>query len=219
MKKIIFTVLVVLITFLIYFFNRSEKIYYLSLGDYLSYGINNFNNVNNSYSNNIKEHYKEILSNYVNYSYYDDYRVMDLINDINYNKSVIYENKKYKLQNLLVKANLITLSIGMNDLIYKSKLDVDLYNYTDELLNDIENLLILIRKYNKDEIYFLSFYNIIDNEKLIVYANEKLEGICNKNKIKYVDISLLNNYIINGIYPSNDGYTYITNQILNFTKS
>ena len=219
MKKIIFTILVVLITFYIYFFNRSEKIYYLSLGDYLSYGINNFNNVNNSYSNNIKEHYKEILSNYVNYSYYDDYRVMDLINDINYNKSVIYENKKYKLQNLLVKANLITLSIGMNDLIYKSKLDVDLYNYTDELLNDIENLLILIRKYNKDEIYFLSFYNIIDNEKLIVYANEKLEGICNKNKIKYVDISLLNNYIINGIYPSNDGYTYITNQILNFTKS
>ena len=219
MKKMIFTILVVLITFFIYFFNRSEKTYYISLGDYLSYGINNFNNVNNSYSNNIKEHYKEILSNYVNYSYYDDYRVMDLINDINYNKSVIYENKKYKLQNLLVKANLITLSIGMNDLIYKSKLDVDLYNYTDELLNDIENLLILIRKYNKDEIYFLSFYNIIDNEKLIVYANEKLEGICNKNKIKYVDISLLNNYIINGIYPSNDGYTYITNQILNFTKS
>ena len=219
MKKIIFTILVVLITFFIYFFNRSEKTYYLSLGDYLSYGINNFNNVNNSYSNNIEEHYKENLSNYVNYSYYDDYRVMDLINDINYNKSVIYENKEYKLQNLLVKANLITLSIGMNDLIYKNKLDVNLYNYTDELLNDIENLLILIRKYNKDEIYFLSFYNIIDNEKLIVYANEKLEGICNKNKIKYVDISLLNNYIINGIYPSNDGYTYITNQILNFTKS
>ena len=68
MKKIIFTVLVVLVTFLIYFFNRSEKTYYLSLGDYLSYGINNFNNVNNSYSNNIKEYYKENLSNYVNYS-------------------------------------------------------------------------------------------------------------------------------------------------------
>ena len=219
MKKIIFTILVVLITFFIYFFNRSEKIYYLSLGDYLSYGINNYNNVNNSYSNNIKEHYKEILSNYVNYSYYGDYRVMDLINDINYNKSIIYENKEYKLQNLLVKANLITLSIGMNDLIYKNKLDVNLYNYTDELLNDIESLLVLIRKYNKDEIYFLSFYNNINNEKLIIYANEKLEGICNKNKIKYVDIPLLNNYIINGIYPSNDGYTYITNQILNFTKS
>ena len=99
MKKTIFTILVVLITFFIYFFNRSEKIYYVSLGDYLSYGINNLNNVNNSYSNNIKEYYKENLKNYVNYSTYDDYRVMDLINDINYNKMLYMKikNIKYKI--------------------------------------------------------------------------------------------------------------------------
>lgn len=218
MKKIIFTILVVLITFLIYFFNRSEKIYYVSLGDYLSYGINNFKNVNNSYSNNIKEYHKQNLDKYVNYSSYDDYRVMDLINDINYNKTVIYEDKEYKLQNLLIKANLITISIGMNDLIYKSNYDTDLYEYTDDLLKDIERLLILIRKYNKDEIYFLSFYNVIGNENLIEYANKRLEIICNKNKIKLVDISLLNNYIIDKLYPTNDGYMYITNKILYFTK-
>ena len=218
MKKIIFTILVVLITFLIYFFNRSEKIYYVSLGDYLSYGINNFKNVNNSYSNNIKEYHKQNLDKYVNYSSYDDYRVMDLINDINYNKTVIYEDKEYKLQNLLIKANLITISIGMNDLIYKSNYDTDLYEYTDDLLKDIESLLILIRKYNKDEIYFLSFYNVIGNENLIEYANKRLEIICNKNKIKLVDISLLSNYIIDKLYPTNDGYMYITNKILYFTK-
>jgi len=218
MKKIIFTVLVVLITFLIYFFNRSEKTYYVSLGDYLSYGINNLNNVNNSYSNNIKKHYKENLENYINYSSIDDYRVMDLINDINYNKSIIFEEKEYKLQNLLIKANLITLSIGMNDLIYKSKIETNLYEYTDELLNDIEKLLILIRKYNKDEIYLLGFYNVIGNDSLIKYANKRLEIICMKNKIKFIDISLLDNYIVNGNYPTNDGYTYITDKILNFTK-
>ena len=218
MKKIIFTILVVLITFLIYFFNRSEKTYYVSLGDYLSYGINNLNNVNNSYSNNIKEHYKENLENYVNYSTYDDYRVMDLINDINYNKIVIYEDKEYKLQNLLIKANLITLSIGMNDLVYKSKFEDNLYNYTDELINDIEKLLVLIRKYNKDEIYLLGFYNIIGNDSLIEYGNKRLEIICRKNKINFVDITLLKNYVINKNYPTNEGYNYITNQILNFTK-
>ena len=218
MKKILFTFLVVLVIFLIYFFNRSENTYYLSLGDYLSYGINNFNTVNNSYSNNIKEYYKENLSNYINYSYYEDYRVMDLINDINYNKTVIYDNKEYKLQNLLIKANLMTISIGMNDLIYKNKFNIDLYEYTDELLSDIENLFILIRKYNKDQIYFLSFYNSINNEELIKYANKRLEFICKKNKIKFVDISLLDNYIIKGYFPTNEGYTYITNMILNFTN-
>ena len=219
MRKIIFTILVFLITFLIYFFNRSEKIYYLSLGDYLSYGINNFNTVNNSYSNNIKEHYKENLDNYVNYSTYDDYRVMDLINDINYNKVVEYNKKEYKLQNLLIKANLITISIGMNDLIYKSKIETNIYEYTDDLINDIEKLLILIRKYNKDNIYLLGFYNIIGNDSLIEYSNKRLEIICKRNKINFVNIKNLKNYIINGIYPTNDGYEYITNNILRFTKN
>ena len=218
MKKILFTILVILITFFIYFFNKSEKIYYLSLGDHLSYGINNFNKVEKNYNISIKNHYKEILSNYVNYSTYDDYRVVDLINDINYNKTIGYKNKEYKIQNLLIKSNLITLSIGMNDLIYKSQYDTDLYKYVDELLKDIEILFELIRKYNKDEIYFLGFYNIINNKEVIEYTNNRVKKICDKNKINFVDISLLNNYIIKGNYPTNDGYLYITESILALLK-
>lgn len=215
MKKIILSIIVFIIVFLIYYFNISEKTYYISLGDFLSYGINNFEKVDNNYSNNIKEKYKENLDNYVNYSSIDDYRVMDLINDITYNKTVNFNSKEYKIQNLLIKANLITISIGMNDLIYKKNLS---YDYVDELLDDIEDLFELIRKYNKDEIYFLSFYNIINDQELIDYSNNKLKNICGENKIKYVDISNLNNYVIKGIYPTNDGYSYITDKILNFTK-
>lgn len=215
MKKIILTISVFAIIFIIYYFNINEKIYYVSLGDHLSYGINNFNKVDNSFSNNISNNYKGNLENYVNYSSCDDYRVMDLINDIDYNKIVTYDNKEYKLQNLLVKANYITISIGMNDLIYKKNID---YDYVDDLLNDIEDLLVLIRKYNKDEIYFLSFYDIINNKDVIEYANKRIANICNKNKVNYVDISKLGNYIIKDIYPTNDGYSYITDKILNFTK-
>lgn len=215
MKKIILTISVFAIIFIIYYFNINEKIYYVSLGDHLSYGINNFNKVDNSFSNNISNNYKDNLENYVNYSSCDDYRVMDLINDINYNKIVTYDNKEYKLQNLLVKANYITISIGMNDLIYKKNID---YDYVDDLLNDIEDLLALIRKYNKNEIYFLSFYDIINNKDVIEYANRRIANICNKNKVNYVDISKLGNYIIKDIYPTNDGYSYITDKILNFTK-
>ena len=215
MKKIILTILVFLIIFLIYYFNISEETYYLSLGDYLSYGINNLDKVNNNYSENIKTYYQKNLKNYVNYSSIDDYRVMDLMNDINDNKEIIYDDKEYNLQNLLVKANLITISIGMNDLIYKKNID---YNYVDQLLSDIEELLLLIRKYNKDKIYFLGFYDVINNKKLIEYANKKIENICIKNKINYVDISMLNQYIIKNIYPTNNGYAYITEKILSFTK-
>ena len=140
---------------------------------------------------------------------------MDLINDISYNKTVLHNNKEYKLQNILIKANYITLSIGMNDILNKNNIS---YEYIDELLIDIEKLFILIRKYNKDRIDYLSFYNIINNKELIEYTNRKVEKICKKNDINYIDISNLNNYILKDIYPTNDGYTYITNQILNFTK-
>lgn len=215
MKKIIFTVLVFVAIFLIYYFNISEKMYYLSMGDQLSYGINNLNKVNNNYSISLKEYYQDNLSNYVNYSNIDDYRVMDLINDINYNKAIIYNEKEYKLQNILIKANYITLSIGINDILNKTNIS---YEYVDELLIDIENLFRLIRKYNKDKVDYLSLYNIIDNKELIDYTNKKIQKLCKKYNINYIDISKLDNYILGCCYPTNDGYTYITNQILNFTK-
>ena len=190
MKKIIFTIFVFIIVFLIYFFNRNEKIYYTSIGDYLAFGINNFNNVDNNYSENIKNNYKNNLSNYINYSTIEDYRIMDLINDINYNKLIKYNNKEYKLQNILIKSNYITLSIGMNDILNKKNVSYD----------------------------YLGFYNIINNKDLIDYTNNRLKKICKENKINYIDISDLNSYILKDIYPTNEGYSYITNQILNFTK-
>jgi len=215
MKKIIFTVLIFIVVFLIYYLNINEKIYYVSIGDHISYGINNLEKVENNYGDNIKKYYSENLLKYINYSSIDDYRVMDLINDINYNKEYMYKKDKYKFQNTLIKANHITISIGINDIKNKSKIS---YNYLDELLNSIEELFILLRKYNKDRIDFLSFYNIINNKELIDYTNNKLKKICNKYKINYIDISKLDKYIIENKYPTNSGYTYITNQILNFTK-
>ena len=103
----------------------------------------------------------------------------------------------------------------MNDILNKNNIS---YKYIDELLKDIDNLFKLIRKYNKDRIDYLSFYNIINNNEIIEYANNKLQKLCKKNKINYIDISKLKNYIISDIYPTSDGYSYIANQIIEFTK-
>ena len=214
MKKIILLILVFTIVFLIYTFNINKKIYYLSAGDYLSYGIDNLGNTINGYSNNIKNKYRGKLGNYVNYSFVEDYKVMDLINDITYNRDVNYNGKNYKLQNLLIKSNLITISIGMNDLIYKKNIT---YEYVDNLLDDIDRLLVYIRKYNKDKIFFIGFYNIINNKDIIEYANKRLENICNKNSVNFVDITNLEDYF-DGLYPKKEGYLYISNKIINFTK-
>ena len=215
MKKSLLISFIIIITFLIYYFNVNHKIFYLSLGDYLSYGINNDNIVDNNYSDIIKNKNKYNLENYVNYSSIDDYRVMDLINDIKYNKEVVYKNNIFKLQNLLIKSNLITVSIGMNDLIYAKNID---YNYADQLLDDIEKLFIILRRYNKDKIYYLGFYNIIDNNDIIEYLNKNVKMICKEKNIKFVNINKLQNYInYNNNYPSNDGYFYIA-EMIDFAK-
>lgn len=194
MKKILFLILVIITTFFIYHFNNSNKIYYFSIDNY-------------GYSKNIKESFKGKLSNYVVYKK-EDYRVMDLINDINNNKEFIYNNKQHMFDNLLVKANYITISIGMDDLIYKE--DVD-YNYIDELLYDLEELLILLRKYNKDKIYFIGLYKADNLSEVFEYVNTRIEKLCNKNKIYYIDISNLKE-----INKRNN--LYISDKIINFTK-
>ncbi len=215
MKKILFPILVLISTFLIYSLNIDKKKYVLSLGDYLSYGINSNGNIENNYNDKINEYYNKKVKKYINYSTYDDYRVRDLINDINYNREISYNNKIYNIQNLLVKSNLIVISIGMNDLIYKKKITNTLtYEYIDGVLDDIEELFKIIRKYNKDRILFLSFYNVINNIEIIRYSNEKLEYLCKKYKITYVDISSLEIYIPKSNYPTNEGYNYISNKII-----
>ena len=194
MKKLIFLFLVILTTFLIYYFNISDKIYYFSIDNY-------------GYSKNIRNSFKNKLSNYVIYNK-EDYRVMDLINDINDNKEFIYNNKTYTFDNLLVKANFITISVGMDDLTYKKELN---YDYIDELLNDIEKLLKIVRKYNKDKIYFIGIYKAKNMDKYLEYTNKKLQIICGTSNINYIDISNLD--IMN-----EKNNLYIGNKIINFTK-
>lgn len=194
MKKLLFLFLVILITFLIYYLNKSDKIYYFSIDNY-------------GYSKNIEKSLKNKLKNSVIYKK-EDYRVMDLINDINSNKEFIYNNKIYTMDNLLVKANYITISMGMDDLIYRKEVN---YDYIDELLLDIDILLKTIRKYNKDKIYFLGLYKTENLTEVLEYANKKIKKICINNRINYVDISKI-------IEINNKNNLYISNEIINFTK-
>lgn len=175
MKKIIPIIFLFLIVFVIYIFNVDKRIKYLYIG----------NTVYSDFNKLIKEHHNP--KQYIEYIRDDDYRVMDLINKIKDNDTI--NNKK--MQNLLIKSNVIVINIGLYDVEYKKQLD---YKYVDELLDDIEKLLIIIRKYNKDKIYFLGFNN---KNKYYTYLNSKLELICKSKKITYINIE---KPIINQLY-------------------
>jgi len=217
MKKIILFIFLGIIVFLIYYFNVDKDITYLSIGDYLSYGVNNYNELDNNYNDPLTKYLStDRKAKYYNYSFSNDYRVVDLIRDINYNNKIKINGKDYTVNNLLIKADIIILSIGMNDIYYQNNLlENKMYDYMDGVLEDLDKLFGIMRKYSKEKIYVFNYYNVIDNKQVINYVNKNLNSISSKYNIKVIDISDLDKYITDeNIYPTNSGYTYIYNQII-----
>lgn len=187
MKKIIFTIILFLSCYLIYSLTNNNNLNYLTLGDSLSKGVTPYFANGYGYSNYIVDYLKK--NNKLN-SYNDnftsaDYRITDLINMININ----YESNNQSINQAIHSADIITMSVGMQELYYKINTnDTNIYTYIDKMLEDTEHLFTLIRKNNNKRIYMLGYYNTKNtNQDLFNYANIKLKEKCKKHKITYID--------------------------------
>lgn len=187
MKKIIFTIILFLSCYLIYTLTNNNNLNYVTLGDSLSKGVTPYFANGYGYSNYIVDYLKK--NNKLN-SYNDDftgvdYHITDLINLININ----YETNNQTINQAIHSADIITISVGMQELYYKINTnDTNIYTYIDKMLEDTEELFTLIRKNNNKKIYMLGYYNTKNtNQDLFNYANIKLKEICQKNKITYID--------------------------------
>ena len=181
MKKILFVLFVFLFVFVIYLANMDKKVYYLALG-------NSYDSEDN-YSFYVKDYLneKDVLEKAV-YDYCDS---NDRITDI-YNK--ITSNKKSKggtIKNSLIKADLVTIKINIDD-VYE-KIDdssfVDVYDYIDDLVKDFDKLLNLIRKYSKEDIMFIGYTYKNDNaseKDLISYLNKRYKEVCDRYDVVFV---------------------------------
>ena len=224
MKKII-VFIIILLTLFIGINTRDNKIDYVSLGDGISLGINENNYISIGYSDYIKEYLESInkLKTYIKDFSDKDARITDIINKINNNE----EKNNITIQNVISKADLITISIGLNEILYKYKNNAYLYDYIDSYINDMEKLINLIKRYNNKTIFILGYYNptnYIDLDKYIIYSNNKLISLCSKEKVNYVNLyDIFNNnkkliYNINNYYPNQEGYKLIANEIIKKLK-
>lgn len=172
MKKIVFLVIIVLLTFIIYKFSQNNRKYYFSIKD------NNY-----EYSSLIKKNISELKK--ITVYEQEDIGITELIRNIKNNIKVDDKN----IQNILVKADIITIDIGNNELDYQIKKDDinNLYYYIDKTLKRIEKLLKLIRIYSKEKIYVIGFYTESEYySELIKYLNIKVEDICKKYSIVFI---------------------------------
>lgn len=191
-KKILFVVVIVLLVFLVYKVFLDNQIYYLNL-----------NTISND---DYSKYYKETLEQNNKLEYYnndynvEDYRITDLIRFINENTEIVVNGKKQTINHALIKADIITVWVGMNELSYKINTEdiQELYRYSDTILMDLEELFLLLRKFSKEKIIFMNFYNSGNSkyDEVISYLNSKMNAIAIEYEIDVLDVShIVNNKI------------------------
>lgn len=229
MKKVIFILILFLSCYLIHIKTADNKIYYLSIGDAISKGNTPYNKIGYGYSDYLKDYLKKQkkLEGY-NKDFTDkDYRIIDLINLLNENKETKINDKKITINQLISKADIITISIGMNELYSKIMLNNDnVYSYINEMTEDLKVLFSKINKLNHRKVLVLNYYDITnENQDIFAYANIKLKKVTELNGFEYIDISekLSNNpkYFINNtnFIPNNEGYYQIYKIIVEKVKN
>ena len=224
MKKLIVLFSVIFLTFIIYKVNANNLIDYMSIGDSLDLGINSYGN--NTYS------YHDYLKNYLDNNnllhktsfYYSkpNYKIEELLIDIENNKEIIYDDKTYNIKKELREADLITISIGMDELVNKIESNITSSDI-DTLVNNMDLLVSNIKKISSSNIVLIGYYNpYLDNlkvNKIFSYINDRYKELANKYKINYIDILNLNSnkeYLPNykDYHLNSKGYLKIASKII-----
>lgn len=201
--KRIFVILIILITILIYYKFENKKINYVAINitekeNYSDYFVKNIKNLGKF--NKILE--TKMLSE-------------EILEDIDNNIEI---DGNITIQNIINSASIITIMLNPNE-IY----NVKTYNELEIIISNINQTLSKIRKISNAKIYFLGFYNIYDNKEIdnkIIYTNSKIENLCNKYKIDYIDLyNIFKNkkylfYINDNNLPNKDANIMISNEIL-----
>ena len=193
-KKILVISITIFLVFLIYLATLDKKVYLVSLSTNSSFDLLNtvddkkdYNKIINNYLNK-----KEKLEKNINSFVDSKDRITDIIYKIQDNYFVNIKGKKQTIKNALIKADLLTVDIGINELqsmlLLKNNTINEIYEYIDELIYDYERLLKILREYCKEDIVVIGYYSSDYNyEKYINYFNKKLNEISKENNIIFID--------------------------------
>lgn len=226
-KKLVIFLIAVIPIIIIYNLKTTTNYTYLSIGDDLAIGHTPFNTYSTSYTDIIYDYLKQNKKNAtLNKTFTkEDLRTKDLI-------KMIKEpdiTQKQTLSHALKTSNLITISIGSEELFSKLRSNYYInktnYKYANTMIKEIEELLKEIRLLTNTKIYFIGYYNPIKEDsiyidKLFNYIYTSFKELEKKYNIKYIriDQEFKNNtkYLpnINNAFPSTLGYNLIANKII-----
>lgn len=226
--KLIVLILTCILVYLIYNTTHHYNITYISLGDGFAMGMNSDGVKGYGYQDYLKDYLKnnKKLHKYYSDFSYQDIRINDLYKDILINEK---DGKKENLKQALRESNLLTLSIGLNDLIYRCSLKGDITESESERIlskieTDLKKLIKELKKYYQYEIYLIGYQNLFPQnsveKKLLDQLNFKYRELSTELGIKYIDTNQIGNknnkWIENSdsIYPPSEEYRKIFQKIL-----
>lgn len=195
MKKLICIFLTIFGLFFIYHHFDSHQIKYVSIGDGLIRGMDSRNQINYGYNDFVKEYLEKKGQLFLfNNSFYNK-KIEGLIDDVKKNRTIWNNNNEYYIKKLLRESDVLVISVGMEELMESyDKFNMDNnYIYFDKMYNEIEKLIMEIKKYAKGTILFVGYYNPTTyydskTDEFFCDMDIKLNRLMMVNDISYIDM-------------------------------
>lgn len=229
-RKLKLLTLIIMSSTVFFIYNKTNynNITYTSLGDSLAVGIDSYGQRIYSYSDYTKDYLvsKKKLKNYSNTFTSEDMTIEKLYNYILINKEMNHNNKKENIKEILQETDYLTISIGLNDLLYKltltNEMNEDNLNIIiKEIKNSFSELITEIRKIYKHEIYIIGYYDLNIDNNFYKKAIKELNNIYKSNsEVIYISTYIIsenkNIFLSNPskYYPNYKGYQVISSKII-----
>lgn len=221
-KMILLYIMTIISIFIISKKSTINQIHYLSLGDGYSEGINSYGIKDYGYSDYLKDRLTKTnkLKFYTKDFSKKDLSIKLLQSNIINNQIIVVDNQKIALKEELQNSDLITLSIGLNDLIYELSLEPTkniriIDKILEETKQDYDSLIKEIRKYYKKDIYVVGYPNHLDDYYLSLSIRKLNNYLSNNKELVYITPTNNKKYYNNpkSNYPTKDGYQAIASKL------
>lgn len=224
--KLIIFLLIIFTVFLIYKDNHVNYFNYTSLGDGYALGVNSYGVEEYGYSDFIQEKLRENnkLKLYTKAFTEQDQSINRLYEAIVTNEKKTINNTERNIRQILRESDLVTLTIGLNDIIYQISISRNISEYRlnrimDKIETELIQLIQEIKQYYPKELYVVGYPNLPIENSYIKEGIKKLNDIYKKiDNVTYIDITSIIDYKdflqTNCLYPSKKGYYKISKEVL-----
>ena len=219
-KLIIIILVSVILTYFIYFYNKDKKITIMAMGDSVASGETSYNIDGISYNDYLKEYFKSkhLLKKYNDSYAFKNNKLEELLEDIKNN--VVDKKNNLNIQQIIHKSDIITISIGEEELI-KLQITKDLSKEViDEFIYNYDELIKVLKDITDAKIIIIGLYEnkYLDKSNVII-VNSNLSNIAIKYNIVFIninDLMLNKEYYLdsNSYYFNYKAHEIISNMII-----